>query len=138
VTVECRAAGDVGRQGGRVVLLRGGGPEATPAATGRGQTSDVERQTLEVTEFANAHSALLEAEKGAQCCECHGSLPADVGAAFCFVLSASAPASAGETWREESGMLSPVPAIVDTPSALADPLPVGDQGPQPGDHRLPM
>jgi hypothetical protein len=47
-----RLAGDIGLQGGRMDLLGGGGSEATPAATGRGQTSEVEKKTSEVKELA--------------------------------------------------------------------------------------
>ena len=81
-----RRAGDIGLQGGRVDRLGGGGSEATPAATGRGQTSEVERKTSEVKELADPQPARPQAEKGAQCYECDGSLPADGGlrSAWCF------------------------------------------------------
>lgn len=79
----------------------------------RGQSGvKVARGEGAVTEFSNSLPDLPKAEKGAQHCEYFGSLPSDVGAAFSFVLSASAPEFAVETWREESGQLTAIPAIV--------------------------
>ncbi len=63
-----------------------------------------------VTEYSNPVEGIDKAEKGrqyVQFCRRLEQKPG-VGAAFSFVASASDPAFAGETWREEDGRMTPI------------------------------
>jgi hypothetical protein len=70
-------------------------------------------QTLYVTEFANPDPGVDTAEKARQYVTfCAGLRPLPVSAAFAFVSSASNAAFGAQAWRDESGQLSAIPAIV--------------------------